>query len=562
MSDIDVQEQRLDRRQQLTEGLISLPYDLVLYLERAVVYADLGYPDLAAGDAYRALLLTDEVLTDGFEFHEQAVAALRMHLSQPLPEVLSHGKLPAEWLSNDGADSEDGEEKAVQALARICSIRAYQILSLSLLLCGCLKSALTFCERGLVACPDNQELLDTKNSIHTMARRRLRRDTFDINNLPDSGLVRREVYPWNDHEPDRFSDESLAALNADLKKMAPKCAIEVATLPVLLENASSTDSLDIIPTCKQLGVFAQEDIEPGEAVLREYTLLTANNRLKDSVCDACSSELPPIGGEQEPVQCDECYDTVFCSPHCHDEAQSRYHPAVCDKDVDAIAKDADKHEADDTLYLLLLARVLALAAHQDAHPLDVREVRFIWGDFVPSRTNDIDVSPTAGPPPEWTLPFSFKYNIETPLHLLEKMDIDMYAALPAYDLWVLNTLYAKFRGTASARKSLRDGRPDVAAVHPYWCLANHDCDPNVTWDWGGRMVLRAKKHRVVGGRPGGIKKGEEILNHYCDINLPVQQRREWARGSLGGWCMCQRCRMESGKEAVLANGEPTTNAST
>jgi hypothetical protein len=49
----------------------------------------------------------------------------------------------------------------------------------------------------------------------------------------------------------------------------------------------------------------------------------------------------------------------------------------------------------------------------------------------------------------------------------------------------------------------------------------------------------------VGGRPGGIKKGEEILNHYCDVDLPVQQRREWARGSLGGWCMCKRCRDEA-----------------
>ncbi|KAJ3491665.1 hypothetical protein NLG97_g5552 [Lecanicillium saksenae] len=556
MSEIDVQEQLLDRRLQLTEGLASLPYDLILYIERAVVYADLGYPDLAAGDAYRALLLTDEVLTDGFEFHEQALSALRMRLPPPLPDVLSYGNLAEEWSPAHGVQAQDNEE-TVHELARLCSIRAYQILSLSLLLCGCLKSALTFCQRGLVASPKNKELLDTKENIETVARRRLRRDKFDVNDLPDSGLVRREVYPWNDHEPDRFAQESLDALNDDLKKMAPKCAIEVATLPVLLENASSTDSLDIIPTCQQLGVFAQEDIEPGEAVLLEYTLLTANNRLKDSVCDACSCDLPSIGSEQEPIQCDECYDTVFCSQYCHDEAQERYHPAVCEKDVDAIAKDADKYEAGDTLYLLLLARVLALATHQEINPLDVREVKFIWGDFVPSRTNDIDVSPSAGPPPEWTLPFSFKYNIETPLHLLEKMDIDIYATLADYDLWILNTLYSKFRGTASARKSLRDGRPDVAAVHPYWCLANHDCDPNVTWDWGGRMVLWAKKERKVGGRPGGIKKGEEILNHYCDIDMPVQQRREWARGSLGGWCMCQRCRDEA---AGTVNGDAKDGA--
>ncbi|RGP75080.1 hypothetical protein FLONG3_5862 [Fusarium longipes] len=539
-------EQLLDRRSQLTEGLSSLPYDLILYLDRAAVHSDLGYPDLAAGDAYRALTLADEVLNEGFEYHEQAYESLQMHTAVPLPDVLAHGNLPQDDIHATEIGSEI-EDEAVKRLAILAQVRAYQILSLGLLLCGSLQSAASFCQRGLQLSPSNQELLDTKSNIVTVARRRLRREDIDIDypNLPDQGLVRREVYPWNDHEPDRFAPESLAELNEHLSDMAPKCAVEVATLPVLLEGASSTDNYEIIPTCKQLGVFAKEDIAPGEAVLKEYSLLTANNRLKDSICDACSSDLPPLGSENEPVSCPECYDTVFCTQYCFDQAMERYHPAVCEKDVDAIAKDPDAFEADQTLYLLLLSRVLAIAAHEEVNPLDVREVKYIWGDFVPTRTNDINVSPNAGPPPEWTLPFSFKYNIETPLHVLEKMDIDIYENLGEYDLWVLNTLYAKFRGTASARKNPRDGRPDVAAVHPYWCLANHDCDPNVTWEWGGRMVLEARKERVVGGRPGGIKRGEEILNHYCDVNLPVQQRREWARGSLGGWCMCKRCRDEA-----------------
>ncbi|KAF4443974.1 MYND domain [Fusarium albosuccineum] len=541
-------EKLLDRREQLTEGLVSLPYDLILYLERAAVHSDLGYPDLAAGDAYRALLLADEVLNEGFEYHEQALESLQMHTAVPLPDVLAHGNLPQDELQVSKDDGDSGPvDDLVRRLATLASVRAYQILSLALLLCGSLRSAASFCLRGLQLSPTNRELLDTKSNITTVARRRLRRDDVDIDypNLPDHGLVRREVYPWNDHEPDRFAPESLADLNEHLGQMAPKCAVEVATLPVLLEGASSTDDYEIIPTCKQLGVFAKEDIAPGEVVLREYSLLTANNRLKDSICDACSSDLPPLGSENEPVSCPECYDTVFCTQYCLEQAMERYHPAVCEKDVDAIAKDPDAFEADETLYLLLLSRVLAIAAHEETHPLDVREVRYIWGDFVPTRTNDIDVSPNAGPPPEWTLPFSFKYNIETPLHVLEKMDIDIYAEIAQYDLWVLNTLYAKFRGTASARKNPRDGRPDVAAVHPYWCLANHDCDPNVTWEWGGRMVLEARRERVLDGRPGGIKRGEEILNHYCDVNLPVQQRREWARGSLGGWCMCKRCRDEA-----------------
>lgn len=539
-------ESLLGLRQKLTDQLRESPYDFILYLSRAAVYADLGYPDLAAGDAYRALLLIDEVGDESFEYHEQAVEALLAYRDTPLPAILNHGLLAQMF----------GDESVRDAivLAAAGAVRAYQILSLGLLLVGCLKSAHTFCERGLAAAPDNQELLNVRGYIHTVAQRRTRRDTIEPSSLPDWGMVRREVYPWNIHEPDRFSEESLRFLNKELSTMAPKCVVQAATLPVLLETASNTDSYDIIPTCKQLGVFAKEDIAAGETVLQEYSLVTANNRLKDSVCDACSEDLPPLGSESGAVGCPECYDTVFCSQYCFDKAQELYHPAVCEKDVDSIAKDTDAKDADEALHLLLLARILAMAAHQEIHPLEVSQIKYIWGDFVSSKANEIDLSPNAGPPPEWTLPFSFVFNIETPLHILEKMDIDIYTTLAHHDLWVLNTLYSKFRGTASARKNPRDGRPDVAAVHPFWCLANHDCDPNVTWEWGGRMVLTARETRVVGGKPGGIKKGEEILNHYCDINLSVQDRREWALGSLGGWCMCARCRREA---AAKASGATT-----
>ncbi|KAI2612623.1 uncharacterized protein GGS25DRAFT_126891 [Hypoxylon fragiforme] len=535
----------LRQRQSLTDELLASPYDLILYIRRALVYADLAYPDLAASDAYRALLLTDEVRDESFEYHNQALEALTSYTHDSFLEILEHGSLSGN-LSR--LPISDGGVKDIAAFATLASIRCYQILALSLLLCGCLKSACKFCERGLAIAPDNQELLNTRGYIRTVAERRTRKPITGVNDLPDWGMVRREVYPWNSYEPDRFSDESLAVLNNQLANIAPKCTVKVAQLPVLLGCPSNTDDYDVIPTCSQLGLFAREDIAPGEDVLVEYSLVTANNRLKEPVCDACSGELPPLASGSPAVNCPECYDTVFCTQYCFDKAQELYHPAVCEKDVDSIAKDADAKEADEALHLLLLARVIAMAAHQEIHPLEVSQVKHIWGDFVSSQTNEIDLSPKAGPPPEWTLPFSFTYNIETPLHILEKMDIDIYATLSNYDTWVFNTLYSKFRGTASARQNPRDGRPDVAAVHPFWCLANHDCDPNVSWEWGGRMVLTAREKRVVDGAPGGIKAGEEILNHYCDVNLPVQQRREWASGSLGGWCMCRRCRNEAGSK--------------
>lgn len=53
---------------------------------------------------------------------------------------------------------------------------------------------------------------------------------------------------------------------------------------------------------------------------------------------------------------------------------------------------------------------------------------------------------------------------------------------------------------------------------------------------------------VVAARKGGIRKGEEVLNHYCDIDLPVSERREWAKGALGGVCRCKRCLWESGED--------------
>lgn len=497
----------LAARTALSERLELSPYDLVAYLQRSRVHTLLGYPDLAAGDAYKALLLSDEASSEGSEFHEQALEALEVYTR--VPKVIADAEaLPA------------GDE-----LHHLGSVQAYTLLARALIETGCLKSAVTYVKRGLDTSPNNAELLAARESLEAAVKSRLGRIPDDLFSpdcpLPDTALVRREVYPWNEHEPDRFAPESLAELNAKLKTMAPKCAVQVATLPVLVDGAAVEGA-----TCQQLGVFATEDIAPGEKVLEEYSLLTASNRMKDSVCDACSTQLPrdPEGV----VNCDECYDTVFCSEFCANTAQERYHPAVCGTGTDEIGKDPEPSEADESLHLLLLARVLAIAEHGEVHPLDVPEVKYIWGDFstVPA------------------LPWSFKYNLETPLHILESMDVDFFAN-HQYDTWVLNTLYAKFRGTASARKNPLDGKPDVAAVHPYWCLANHDCDPNVSWDWAGRIVLTARPERIA--LDAGLKKGEEVLNHYCDIRLPVQERREWAKGPLGGDCQCDRCRREAGE---------------
>lgn len=191
------------------------------------------------------------------------------------------------------------------------------------------------------------------------------------------------------------------------------------------------------------------------------------------------------------------------------------------------------------------------------HPLDLLQVKYLWGDFTP---------PTA--PAARTLPFSFANNIAQPLHLLSKLDKDPFdpEVLDRYDAWVINTLLAKFRGVANAKMNKRTGLPEVAGVHWLWCLSNHSCAPNVRWKWekggmglvarGGEDAVRWGPHAKEdeeGMWKGGIKDGEEVLMHYCDVEMGVQQRREWAVGPLGGVCVCERCVWEDGEEGKVVD---------
>lgn len=431
---------------------------------------------------------------------------------------------------------------------------------------GCHRSAYFYCSqaRQVKNLPNHATFQDLEGSIKQAVSEHFQLAPVELegsehskpSEWPDSGFVRREKYPWNDCEPDRL--EELSILNHLTSAVAPKLEVCAVDLPNL------TDAADGVS--KQLGVFAKEDIDPGEVVLSETSMLTANNKLQDALCDACSAELPSLDSLSEdndsPVPCNDC-EAVFCSQTCYDLAMGKYHTAVCDKDVEAIAKDVPPAQAADSLYSLLLLRTLAMAEARTQNPLDLDEVKYIWADFHTAAPESAWQPSTLDQPVPTTLPttlpFSFDWNIRTPFHMLEKMDVNIFTAEYA-DVWVFNTLYAKFRGTASARLSGLGGRairgPEVSAVHPMWCLANHSCDPNVSWEWGGSVKFWARRERVIWtgakGEEGsrsepGLRKGDEILNHYCDVDLPVQERREWARGALGGDCQCERCKWEAGE---------------
>ena len=544
----------LHDRQTLTDELIQNPYSIKAYLDRSRRYESLRYPDLAVGDAYKALLLIDELLDEEFEYHEDVLEALENEHFQFLSD---DAVVEAELQKLRLHDSHTRFE-IIQDQFNIYAPEVYRVLARNLAGCGCLMSAYDYCLQGLDKYPDDDDLEATRAGIVEDYKMAVELDDeswdetrFDWRDLPDQGSVRRELYPWNQHEPDRYSETMLTRLNLEMAKIAPKCSVEAVDLPLLTENEGAGASQSFT---KQLGIFAKENIEPGELILAETSILTANNRLLDPLCDACSRELPSLS--EKLYECGECEDIVFCSAKCRELALAKYHPAICGKELEAVGKDPDGKDAADSLYFLLLGRAFALAETQGQHPLDLDEVRFLWGDFrqqvVPVETSTEDLENVKTQSRDEDLPFSFRFNVRSPLDFLEKMDVNIFAQVDKYDTWVFNVLYAKFRGVASGRMNQRTGRPEVCAVHPMWCLANHSCAPNVKWKWGGEIKFWAREEGqlVKWGNTShdrgtaGIKRGEEILNHYCDVDLDVQARREWAKGALGGFCRCERCEWE------------------
>ena len=540
-----------------TAALYNDPHNPHLYLERGVLHAKLGFWDLAAADSYRALSLLESVVDpEGCEFH---------------------ARRRGEGVEGDREgedDEEDGFVPITKAEYDSLIGEVYNLLVKSLLKCRCYRDAYDFCARGIELFhslnKDDSVLQDALRNIKVYTSRREKLDLspseeekddngVDPRLLPAQGVARRGLYPWNGHEPDRKASETLELLNERLKDVAPKCEVKAVALPALHGTAGQGTNGDAKgqeeEVSIQLGLFAKEDIAPNEILLRETSLLTATNRLHDDLCDACNSPLPDLSSPTPPVPCGDCEDTIFCSQECHDQAQQIYHGAICGMEgLASIGRDIpDPKDKADYLYLLL-GRALAMAATQEKQPLDLPEVKYIWGDFCDF---NLDNEPEeAAKDDSATLPFSFHLSILQPIRLLEEMGLDPYATLPTYGTWILNTLYAKFRGTASGRLSTWDGGPELCAVHPLWCLANHSCDPNVRWEWGGEITFRARsvEERPVWRRKGadgqmeerkvgkeGIGMGEEILNHYCDVDLSVKDRREWAVGALGGMCLCERC---------------------
>jgi hypothetical protein len=238
---------RLAELRELQNSLSTQPYSVIARLKLAHSYKFLGYPDLAVGDAYKALLLIDEVVEE-LEYHEVAldaakadITSLREHKAitwSPNSHNWEHAECCCATIAKDDESKVVDDEEAVTWAKTCWSKTAYDYLVGGLIDCGCLRSASDYNTRALRAFPNMPSFEAYQERLKLKLREYFENIGEDFNNVdvldyPDKGLVRRELYPWNEYEPDRFSSESIEFLNEEMTKVAHQLEVKVANLPLL-----------------------------------------------------------------------------------------------------------------------------------------------------------------------------------------------------------------------------------------------------------------------------------------------------------------------------------------
>ena len=627
-----------------------------LLLRRAEVYETLGYADLAVADAYVAFAVAagdeedlrsvgvDGEVWDDEDENEEGSDASDVGGAEEVDGCLTDEGSPSRDESSEtGSWTERRRKERHEKLRAFVKRDALSIIVRGLGDLGC-GGELPRWQRLLQEAEEEVQLHnDVKDDNENRRRWTMYDDDAHLKNLNGTvkderdgndegslfGFSRREIYPWNEHEPDRLSDDTLEQLNGRVLKASDGCLeVRRTVLPRLSSNNTDAQAGDGSVTQPkdnaQLGLFALRDLPPSNTILREHSILTAIRPHDAPLCDACAADLhssqstSPNDSDHDSSQhpetktymCPGC-NIPFCSQVCLDTALSTYHvPNTNDESTEAAyppshapfcpgtSAHADIHELGRAegseepewdLYFLLAARCIMMAETRGVNPLDMEEVKWLWGEF-----NDPPVpsaEPTGGSEGsalKRTLPFSLHHTLTLPnsffkLLLLSRPTCAPYSThwLRNYDFWILQTLYAKFRGVADAKQSTWDGKPESAGVYGLWCLANHGCGGNVEWETrrggegrGGERVFEVrervwrpeKNERGNVGEDGeqeeweGIKKGEEIWNHYTDVREDdFRVRRRRLREVLGGDCMCERCVWEE-KEWIEKQSKATRSS--
>ncbi|KAK4991510.1 hypothetical protein LTR66_006522 [Elasticomyces elasticus] len=282
----------------------------------------LGYPDIAAGDAYKATLLCVKSL---------------------------------EYLTSPSLIRRNQDTHQL----------AYRTLLHALKHLHCDHDALVYCREAQNAYPRNRVF---KKSLKHLERHKIKTELGFV--------ARKPFFPWTApqhlcRQPQilELAREEFEANLAD-ESRGFTAACELSKTPLArsaargekrksrFRDAEDAETPDLSKIREDsYGVYAAKDVQAGELLLLDHTVIGYASGAEETInhCANCYADTP------HPLYAG-CCDAVFCSGTCENLSLNEYHKVMCGKDLSWLRKG-------DHLQWLLF-RCLAMVVQADVHPLD------------------------------------------------------------------------------------------------------------------------------------------------------------------------------------------------
>lgn len=537
------------------KDLAITPYDPIRYIELARVDSRLGFGDIGAGNANRALKLIEAALAPHRVSHKQEVLSTMAKRLVTTSEVILFDEL------------------------RHLKLQALYVLFDSLTLCEDFLSMKAMAKkafkRGILAGDPRLK------EYYISAKIFLKDPSFH------EGRIWCKQYPWQKEELFRRSHALLLDINQPLIKRG----FEIR--PVIFgEQDQQEPGEEFGP----LGIFATRDHKTGEIILVDETITGISNIPTSGMrnCDAClATLLEPYIATQDIIRPKCCGRVAFCSRKCYKTASNGYHSIVCGKDfnwIDCKGVDADWLPV---MFQRCLAIILADQKNADVHPLQHPLMARMVANYA-----------RPGAPCSW----KFSENVEAPTRMLLDLGINIFEDPDGF--WSpesIQTMYWRMDNNANmtffdahsttkdAARKLRQ-RIDVSmdevpstvmkqvVLNPTYLFLNHSCIPNLSWHgtnpdpfvslqwlegYDGE-ILRPGASAVIARAARNIQKGEQLTISYLGNpngeTSPDAATRKTTKSWLGKWfdgghCGCEMCaqEMEAKKDEAAEQADNLMN---
>lgn len=498
----------------MTKRIQTLPYNPAHWNDRAEALFDLGYAELAVGDAYKAFILIESAFDGNRSVFGKKV---RTHFGR----YFSYGKYanretqlqPNFWNSELETTLAHIMESSLKTM--VFSLRSMQDLEAADQLCTKVSTFSHLGDEGrkwIIEIKKELAILqETLNRTHSNGPEYLRRE----------GHVEAKPYAFMPKEYLSRGKETITALENEFASSSNNCTITRGL--VHKEYYHGSTGSDVYGICATADLATGDVLSIGNSMVAATSKCSSASTTGAAVCHHCTGFITEKATEKINA---ECCDVVYCSSLCQSLANSHHHKSTCGRDFSWLYADEAtlaRHITSSPLPGPLLLRVFALCLQNSSHPLTHPFIARLNCDYNHSARDR---------PRRWT----YDANITQPIRILLHLGINPFTNLN-YDTWVLQTIAHRLYTNTTVH--LNDALPASISCGSLSQFFNHNCDPNV-------LALPDTKFSCAGTRvvyvaARDVRKGEELFVSYCETDWDRVKRQE----ALGKWwegkCACWKC---------------------